>query len=112
MKKSSGFYYKVAPKAPLFKTFTYKSATALERGQRAKIPFGSKKINGFILEEQNQLDCPASKIKEILEIDESSRPLDSARLSWLEWMSRYYYYPLGLVLDTTNSFRPLRQRPP
>ena len=98
MKNGKGFYYTVAPKAPLFKTFTYKSSLDLKIGQRVKIPFGSNKIKGFILAKEKPPPTSVA-VKNILEIDKSQPPLTPERLSWMKWMSDYYLYPLGPLLD-------------
>ncbi|MBC6414901.1 MAG: primosomal protein N' [Bdellovibrionales bacterium] len=103
------FYYKIAPKAPLFKTFTYKSSLELQIGQRVKIPFRSKKIKGFVLDKEKNIPPSSIFIKEILEVDKSQAPLAIERLDWMSWMSEYYHYPLGDILDLSffsNSFKP------
>ena len=96
-------YFKIAPKAPLFRTLTYKSLQWLKPGQRVKIPLGVRSVNGLVLEE----DWPDQKlktIKEVLDIDENSPPLSPQRIRWLQWMGSYYHYPMGLVADL--SFLP------
>ena len=98
-KTQTYFYYQVQPKAPVFKSFTYKSALKLNKGQRVKIPFGKRKINGFILEEGSTPLMEDKKIKEILELDQNSVPLGEKRLNWLKWLSTYYHYPLGSILN-------------
>ena len=98
-KDQNYFYYQVQPKAPVFKSFTYKSELKLNIGQRVKIKFGPRKINGWVLEEEPAPLIEKQKIKEILEWDESQPPLSSQRLNWMKWMSDYYYYPLGSILD-------------
>ena len=95
--KKKNYYYKVTPKAPLFKALTYKFPTALKPGQRVKVSLGKRKVTGLILEED--LDLSKRKyIKEILEV-ESYPPLSSKRIRWLQWMSEYYHYPLGLIAE-------------
>ena len=99
----SYFYFKVTPKVPVFKSFTYKSVLELQPGQRVKVPFGPRKINAVILE-QEQIKPSVPNIKEILELDHNSTPLSEERLNWLKWMSSYYRYPLGPIVDL--SFLP------
>ena len=98
-KSQNYFYYQVQPKAPVFKSFTYKSELKLNIGQRIKIPFGKRKINGFILKKDISSKIEEKKIKKIVEIDENSIPLSPKRLSWMKWLSDYYNYPLGSILD-------------
>ena len=98
-KSQTYFYYQVQPKAPVFKSFTYKSVFQLSKGQRVKIPFGRRKITGWILEEELTSLADHQKIKEVLEWDQNSMPLSQERLSWLKWLSCYYHYPLGMIMD-------------
>ena len=92
------YYFKIAPKAPLFKTLTYRSSKKLSIGQRVKIPLGKRQVNGLIVEKELK-PILHEKIKEILETDEYSKPLSSQRIQWLKWMSSYYHYPLGIVAE-------------
>ena len=103
------FYFKIAPKAPLFKTLTYKSFQALERGTRVKIPLGPRTVTGLVLEEDlkaRQLKA----VKEVLELDPYSPPLSPRRIHWLEWMSSYYHYPLGLVAELSFAQKTFSKR--
>ena len=107
------FYYQVIPaaKAPVFKSFLYKYHLSLKIGQRVKIPFGRRQTTGFILEQikdSSSLELPLIKIKSILEIDEAQPPIPAERLEWLQWMSAYYHYPLGSLLNlgfVSSSFK-------
>ena len=92
------FYFKIAPKIPLFKTLTYKSSHLLNPGQRVKIPLGSRTVTGLVLEEDLTADTLRA-VKEVLDIDKHSPPLSPQRLSWIKWMSSYYRYPLGMVAE-------------
>jgi len=97
----SPFYYQVVPatKAPLFKTFLYKSHLELKKGTRVKIPFGKRTIIGFVLEKAKDISLALEKIKEISQVDERHPPLPAENLEWLQWMSDYYHYPLGALLN-------------
>ena len=100
-------YFKIAPKAPLFQSYTYKSSERLEPGQRVKIPLGSRKVNGLVIEQEHLKNVkPIQKIKAILDKDKNHPPLGSQRVRWLQWMSSYYHYPLGLIADL--NFSPKR----
>ena len=93
------FYYQIQPKAPLFKSFTYKSKLKLKPGQRVKISFGKRQIHGWILGEKPVRLMEEKKIKEIVEWDQNSLALSEKRLNWMKWLSDYYHYPLGSILD-------------
>ena len=97
--RKNAFYFKIAPKAPLFKSLTYKSFKPLKPGQRVKIPLGTRKVSGLVLEQDLKVVKHLKKIKEVLEIDSNFPPLSLKRIRWLKWMSDYYHYPLGLVAD-------------
>ena len=97
--EKSVFYFKVIPKAPLFKSLTYKSLEQLKQGQRVKIPLGARRVSGLVLGQDLNDIRKFKQIKQILEIDKNYPPLSPQRIRWLEWMSSYYHYPLGLVAD-------------
>ena len=100
-------YFKIAPKAPLFKSYTYKSLEPLNPGQRVKIPLGKRKVNGLVIEREDLKNIKhIQKIKEILDKDKNHPPLGPQRVCWLQWMSSYYHYPLGMIADL--SFSPKR----
>ena len=102
------FYYEIAVKAPLFKSLTYQSPDSLKLGSRVKVSLGHKKISGVVLKTSSHPEqtLKASQIKPVLEILRDP-PLSLFRLKWLQWMSCYYHYPLGLVAD--KSFPPLKE---
>lgn len=92
------YYYKVAVKAPLFKSLTYSSPQSLKKGQKVRVPLGKKRTSSGIVLGQDSKGAEIGKIKSILEVMELP-PLGEVRLKWLKWLSRYYHYPLGLVAD-------------
>lgn len=107
---NSFIYCKVAVKAPLFKSLTYQSHEPISPGSRVKVSLGSKKVSGVVWEISSKAETPTKipKIKPVLEVLKDP-PLSPSRLKWLQWMSLYYHYPLGLVAD--RSFPPLKKPP-
>ena len=102
MEKKS-YYFKVTLKVPLFKALTYQFSEPLRPGQRVLVPLGKRRVIGLVLEE----DLEASKqkyIKNILEVYDYPT-LSLERIRWLQWMSRYYHYPLGLIAGLKFSSR-------
>ena len=102
--KNSTYCYEVALKSPLFKTLSYQSSTPLSLGQKVEVPLGKRQVSALVFQE----DLEAHKyknLKAILKVEEDYPPLCQGRLNWLKWLSRYYFYPLGLVADL--SFPPL-----
>ena len=63
------------------------------------MPFGPRQVTGYVLEQVNLDSCPTDRrLKDII------RPLDDEPLfgpemvSLFRFISRYYHYPLGLVI--------------
>ncbi|MCY4513257.1 MAG: primosomal protein N', partial [Bdellovibrionales bacterium] len=94
----------MAVKAPLFKVFTYGSLRPLKRGQKVRVPFGGKRISSGVILDQDAKGSERSDIKSVLQVMDLP-PLSEERLQWLEWLSGYYHYPLGLVMDLSFPFR-------
>lgn len=92
--------YLIAVDAPLG-ALTYsapETGQMLERGQAVKVPLGRRTVHGVVLK---QTEPPANiKLKAVLET-ETERPLiPKPYMDWLEWLSHYYLYPLGQVVET------------
>lgn len=68
-------------------------------GARVKIPFGSRKLVGVILEVKSHSDFPEDKLKPVLEILDSHSLFDAALWQSLQWISRYYLAPIGEVME-------------
>src|SRR4051794_35261859 len=100
-------YYQVAVAAPLTKCLTYSSSAVLERGQSVRVPLGSRQTEGVVF---GKVDPPdyLDKIKPIISIEENWPQLSSHYLKWLSWMSDYYLYPIGQVVQL--AFPPLASR--
>ena len=101
---NSPYYYKIAVKAPLFASLTYASEEPLSTGQRVQIPLGSKTSEGVVLNP----DPKGAEVKKLKYVLGKDFLLDSTRLKWLQWLSSYYYYPLGLI--AALSFPPLKEK--
>ena len=68
------------------------------------MPLGKKQVPGLVIDKELEAD-KYKTLKEILNFDQEFPVLNSARIKWLNWLSHYYYYPIGLVADL--SFPPL-----
>lgn len=100
-------YYELAVNAPLHKTFTYHydSEEPLGTGLMVQAPFGSRKLNAVILREiQTEVDFTTKSL--VLHTEETN-VLTSPMLRWAQWLSEYYVYPLGQVL---NHFFPTSKK--
>ncbi|MBI5417908.1 primosomal protein N', partial [Candidatus Poribacteria bacterium] len=90
----------VALPLPLSTLFTYRIPDELnnipERGVRVLVPFRNKKLVGFVLH-QKQSDA-REKIKDIIAILDEKPVIDENLLKLAEWISSYYFCPIGLTL--------------
>ena len=88
-------YYNITVPKPLRHPLTYHSQQAIEVGRFVEVPLLSGKAIGLVL---SQIDeKPDFESKEILKIFDDIPPLDSIRMEWLYWLSKYYFYPIGMV---------------
>ncbi|MDA8126654.1 MAG: primosomal protein N' [Deltaproteobacteria bacterium] len=94
-------FVKVAIQIPSAKTFTYAVPEALAAGlavgKRVLVPFGKRRVTGFILAVLSEAACDQN-IKEIIDIPDQEPLFDAGDLAFYEWISRYYLHPLGRVL--------------
>ena len=104
-----GNLWKVAIEAPLPTSLTYRvpqtliNDSRLRRGQSVVVPLGRRKISGVLLGPAK--DSGEFKLKDIVELTDTRPFLHEAFLQWLEWLARYYVYPIGLVTEMV--FPPL-----
>ena len=94
-------FVRVAIAIPSPKTFTYavpeKFVPAVAVGKRVLVPFGKRRVTGFILEVLTETVCDQA-VKEILDLPDPEPLFDPEDLVFYEWISRYYLHPLGKVL--------------
>ncbi len=94
-------FVRVAIAIPSSKTFTYTvpepSVPAVAVGKRVLVPFGKRRVTGFILEVLTETVCDQT-VKEILDLPDPEPLFDPEDLVFYEWISRYYLHPLGKVL--------------
>lgn len=91
----------VAIAIPSAKTFTYAVPASLLAdvavGKRVLVPFGRKRLTGFILSVQPETLC-TQDLKEILALLDADPLFGPDDLPFYEWVSRYYLHPLGKTL--------------
>ncbi len=93
-------FVNVAVSIPSAGPFTYGVPEDLEErtaiGKRALVPFGRRRVTGYIVESIPSTDLPS--VKNIIDILDSE-PLFSAQdLVFYRWVAEYYLYPLGKAL--------------
>jgi primosomal protein N' (replication factor Y) len=91
----------VAVNIPTEKTFSYSVPEALQQkiaiGKRVLVPFGKRRLTGYIVEVSNLTSC--EDIKEIREVLDPEHLFNEEDLKFYRWVSHYYIYPLGKALS-------------
>jgi primosomal protein N' (replication factor Y) len=99
--------WRVAVEAPLREPLTYASADNLERGRWVHVPLGKRESMGLVLGTTDKFD-ESFELKAIKNPDEELPLLHENFVKWLEWMSEYYIYPLGMVAESSRP--PLQKK--
>lgn len=105
----SHVFYKVAVNAPLKEVLTYlppESGQTLVRGQSVIVPLGKRQTPGVVMGVEHR--APEYKLKAILEVCDERIPLQESFLQWLEWIAKYYLYPVGQIVESV--FPPLSKK--
>ncbi len=100
-------YVQVAVNAPLHQTLTYSCDREILRGQPVTVPLGRRQTTGVVVGETTTAIPDSSKIKSIGANHEEWPVIHDKFLNWLEWLAKYYQYPLGQVINTV--FPPLKK---
>ncbi len=99
----------VAVPCPLYKTFDYRlplnlldetSNQRIQPGTRVRVPFGRQKLIGIIIEQTQNTDVPANKLKSVIDVLDNRSLISRDILDILFWAARYYAHPMGEVLQT------------
>jgi primosomal protein N' (replication factor Y) len=96
-------YAKVAINLPvknLFRQFTYRVPETLDflgEGWRVVVPFGRQMLEGFIVEEDRNVDL-SMDIKEIADVIGTQPWFDAEMLATAHWLSQYYLCSLAEAL--------------
>lgn len=103
--------WQVAVNAPLREAFTYQAGRQkdLAPGVSVRVPFGPKnrEVAGLVVKQALENPDNSFKAKTIVCVDEERPPLSEKHLKWLQWVARYYLYPLGQVQQLV--FPPLKK---
>ncbi len=96
-------HVRIAVALPVAATFTYRIPDHLSflaaPGMRALVPFGRRRVTGYILGESlDEMDPGA--VKCILDILDESPLFPASMIPFFEWIADYYLYPLGQVIQS------------
>ncbi len=95
-------YINIAVTLPVMKSYTYKIPEHLKDfclpGMRVLIPFGRRKVTGYIL--SGQKECKGFKARKIIDILDDHPLFPESEILFFRWISDYYIHPLGDVIKT------------
>lgn len=93
-------YYQIAVEAPLPPlTYSLDSEVLLPEGCPVTVPLGKRKVKGVVLSKTKKPDGNI-KIKTIDSYNTEIK-LPKSYIKWMEWLSRYYIYPVGQIYQYT-----------
>lgn len=107
---------RLAIPSPLRRLFDYlpprgmseAEAAELRPGQRLSVPFGNRRVTGYLLEVSATTELPVSALKHVDSILDSEALISPALVKLCGWAARYYHHPPGEVF--TAAFpRQLRE---
>ncbi len=98
----SARYLEVAVPLPVSGTFTYSVPQNLAAraavGTRVLIPFGRRKVTGFVVGRSDEADVEG--IRDIVDVLDVDPVLDDRMITLTRWIADYYLAPWGEVLRT------------
>ena len=88
---------------PLTTVFSYKIperlAPLLQRRMRVLVPFGPRKIIGYVVETTNEIDLKyKDKLKDLIEVLDKDAVISQKLMDLTRWISEYYFAPWGEVI--------------
>ena len=98
-------YLDIVLNVPVNRSFTYSytpdKKEKAEIGMRVEVPFGNRKLTGFITGIGNTApdDVPKEKIRAVRRIVDEEPLLTSELFSLAKWMADYYLCPLGEIVS-------------
>lgn len=89
--------YAVAVFSPLHQTFTYLGPPGLERGQRVRVPFGSRELTGIVVGPAQS--TPEQALKAVHSVPDTEPLMPASLCALAEWISQYYHAPIGQAYE-------------
>lgn len=100
MKTDLGATIEVAVALPVFGTYTYHLPDGLRPratvGLRVLVPFGNRRVTGYILGRANEIR--PVQIKTVLDLLDRARLFPEGMIPFFRWIAEYYIHPLGEVI--------------
>jgi len=95
-------YIDVAVALPVHKTYTYGVPrdwlTRISEGRRVLVPFGRRRVTGYILAVLRQ--STHDEVKAVLDVLDEKPLFPKVMIPFYQWMADYYLHPIGLVIKT------------
>jgi primosomal protein N' (replication factor Y) len=79
-------------------TFTYRVEAPVEAGTRVQVPFGPRRLVGWVVGESG--GSPPARVRSVTRVLEQRPSADPHLLRLARWVAAYYVSSLGLVLRT------------
>jgi primosomal protein N' (replication factor Y) len=88
---------------PVNGLYTYRVPSALQSavspGKRVLVPFGNRRVTGYVIEEGVQPDKKL-ELRDILEVMDDLPLFQPTQIPFFKWIAEYYLHPLGEVIKT------------
>jgi len=95
-------FVNVAVDRPVFSQYLYAVPENLkpeiEIGKRVLVPFGRKILTGYVIKYISEPQ--PFEVKEVLDVLDDKPLLSTTMLKLCQWISKYYFAPLGLVIKS------------
>ncbi|MEH0018068.1 MAG: primosomal protein N' [Desulfobacter sp.] len=98
----SSDYIDVGVMLPVNQTFVYRIPEEFKAdacpGMRVLVPFGRRRVTGYILGEQD--DCGPYKAKNMISLLDDHPLFPQGDIPFFKWIAEYYIHPLGETIKT------------
>ena len=93
-------WVQVAPAVPVDGTYTYSASDAVQVGHVVLVPFGPRKVTGYVVDLPASPGTDAKRVRPIDRLLDPAPAFDADQLRFFRWMANYYRSPLGEVIAT------------
>ena len=96
-------YLQIAIDTPLRRVFDYLPCAdipveAWQPGVRVQVPFRNKTVTGLVLGVSDRTTVPADRLKQVLQLLDTTAIWPAEDLALLRWTAEYYHHPIGEVV--------------